>query len=233
MDINEYNKYKNDKIGLSKKSFHVVDFHRGKSILVPIYTHQKEILELDRNVLIKKGRQEGVSEALAFDIAYNLNFSPDCNMAVILPNISMATHMKEKILRQFSSIPDNIRVKSTTNNKYVFETNINSCVEVRSVENFNGRSQRYDKIYMEEVDVMKDFDSVFTTSNSCLSTKGRMVITSTPTTNRNLFHSLWMNNNKFDKLEIKAKAYKHNSPSGLNALTKKDYDKIIRECIIT
>lgn len=234
MDINEYNKYKNDKVKFASKFFHAVDLKRGKHVKKPLYDHQKVILNADDHLLIKKARYTGISEAIAFEIAYHLNYSKDYNMLVICPTMVMAHNIRDKVIRHFSFIPDNIRVGTTATMKNSYATEINACVEFRNGDvNGLGHASVSDAIYIEEADSIVDFDQVYAVLSPTLSRKGKMVITSTPGTTK-AFQRLWTQKNKFNKLVVTTNSHTYNAvdEKTLNALSKAQYDKIIRECVI-
>ena len=235
MDINEYNKYKNDKVKFASKFFHAVDPRRGKHVKKPLYEHQKVMLKTDDFLLIKKERQTGISEAIAFEVAYHLNYTHDCNMLVYCASKVMADNMKDKVIRHFSNIPDNIRVGQTATLRTTFSTEIGSCVEFRHGDaNIFGRSQTYDAIYAEEVDFIKDFENSYKALAPCVSRKGKMVITTTPGLSKGTFQRLWNSKNRFNKLLVTTNSHTYNAvdEKTLNALSKAQYDKIIRECAI-
>lgn len=235
MDINEYNKYKNDKIKFASNFFHAVDPRRGKHVKSALYKHQKTILKIDDNLLIKKSRQVGISEILSFEIAYHLNYTKDYNMLVVCPTQDMANDMKAKVMRHFSNIPDNIRVGTSARLlKNTYASEIGAHVEFRKADPNIGRSATYDTIYLEEVDYINNFDNIYMSLIPTLSRNGKMVISTTPSGNKTHFQHLWNSKNKFNKLFVDIKSYSYNAidEKSLNALSKAQYDKIIRECVI-
>lgn len=235
MDINEYNKYKNDKVKFAFKFFHAVDQRCGKYVKKSLYDHQKVMLKSDDFLLIKKERQTGITEALAFEIAYHLNYTHDYNMLVYCASRNQAEYMKDKIIRHFSNIPDNICVGQTTTSKIAFTTNMNSCVEFRHGDaNIFARVQPYDAIYVEDVHFIKDFEYAYQALAPRVSRKGRMIITTTPEKSNGTFQRLWNSKNRFNKLLVTTNSHSYNAidEKSLNALSKAQYDKIIRECTI-
>ena len=132
-----------------------------------------------------------------------------------------------------SHFPDNIRVDaSQPRNKYAYTTVINSAVTF--IGETLMRSTSYDTIYMDEVDDMKDFGDIYLSLVQCVSTNGKIIISSTPRKNSCEFHKLWKNQNLFDKLEVKATSctYNKQNTKTLSSLTIEDYTKILQECVI-
>lgn len=235
MDINEYNKYKNDKVKFAGKFFKGVNPKRGKIVKLPLYDHQKIILKEDDHLLIKKSRQVGISQILAFEIAYHLNYTNDCNILVYCATNTMLNDMRDKVIRHFSNIPDNIRVGQTASLRNNFMTEIGASVEFRTGDASTfSRAQTYDIIYAEEVDYINDFENSYQSLAPCISRKGRMIITTTPNGTQSTFSRLWNSKNMFNKLLVTTNSHSYNSPDekSLNNLTKKQYDRIINECVI-
>ena len=238
MDINEYNKYKTDKIKFGDKVFTVFDPRSGTYVKAKLYDHQKQILKNTDYMLIKKSRQVGISDGMKLDIVWNLNYIKDCNMLVVCPTTQHALDFKRKVVEQFNDMPDNIRVNDNKSPmKFSFGTDIGACVEFRVADPKLGRAQSYDVIYMDEVDHMNDFDNTYTNLCQTVSHRnslGRMVITATPTNKNTTFSNLWANKNKFNKLEVTANTFSYNKidENSLNSLTQEQYNKIIKECVI-
>lgn len=236
MDINEYNKYKNDKIKFAEKCFTAVDKNRGKYVKKPLYDHQKVILKEKEWLLIQKSRLVGISEIFAFDIAHNLNYQSDCNMLVVCPNNAMATKMKNKVVRHFSNIPDNIRVGLTATFKNSYATNIHSNVEFKGSDLQSlAHSTTYDIIYIDESYYMDYFDRIFIAISAALSRKGKIIISSGPGPNavsNAYFQTLWKSKNKFNKLVVTSTDTSYiEDEKTLNNLTKEQYDSIIYDCV--
>lgn len=113
---------------------------------------------------------------------------------------------------------------------------INSCVEFRHGDaSIFSRGQSYDAIYAEEVDFMKDFENSYQALVPRVSRKGKMIIYTTPKGTNTTFQRLWTQKNKFNKMVVSSKlqsSYNAIDKKSLNALSKAQYDKIIRECVI-
>lgn len=235
MDINEYNKYKNDKVKFASKFFHAADKRRGKYVKKSLYDHQKVMLKSDDFLLIKKERQAGITEVLTFEIAYHLNYTHDYNMLVYCASKNQAEYMKYKVIRHFSNIPDNIRVGQMATLKTTFTTDINSCVEFRHGDtNIFGCAQTYDAIYAEDADFIKDFENAYKTLAPCVSRKGRMIITATSEKSNSTLNRLWNSKNVFNKLLVTTISHSYNAidKKSLSSLSKEQYDKIIHTCVI-
>jgi len=235
MDINEYNKYRNDKIKFAEKFFRLYNPNNSTVLRTKLYDFQKVILACDDFLLIRKERQVGESQAIAFEIAYHLNYTPNFNMLMLSPNKSTLYEIKSKIQRHFSNIPDNIRIPLKSSLKNVIESNINSSIEFRNGNPNNFvRSQTYDAIYIEEADYINDFENSYQILLTCLSKHGKMVIGCTPTLSGSKFEKLWKSKNKFNKLMVDSVTYNYISANKktLNSLSKTQYDNIIRECVI-
>jgi hypothetical protein len=195
---------------------------------------------LDSNkLLIKKIRQVGASELIAAEIAYNLNFKPNYNMLYVVPNKSMAKYQMQKTVRQFSSIPDNLRVGlSALKMKGYYATTIKSQVQFTGAFDGLGVACTYDAIYMEEVDFMKSFENTYMGLMPCLARTGnpRLIIASTPSGKVSFFDDLWAKTH-FNKLEILTKIGNFGITTikkhSLNDISKAQYSKIIRDCVIS
>jgi len=239
MDINEYNKYKNDKMAFVTKFFQAMDFKRGKYVHTIPYKHQKVMFKENDHLLIRKARQTGITDAIAFEIAYNLNYIKDCNMVVVCPTRQMSLYVRDKVIRHFNCIPDNIRVGLGSQLlKNTYATEIGACVEFQNGDAHTfSHGMSYDVVYIEEADAMNDFDTAYITLFQTLSRRnGRMVISSTPMGGsvNTPFEKLWTAPNKFNKLDVTTNSHSYNiiDEKSLNALSKKQYNKIIKECVI-
>lgn len=233
-----YKLYANDIDTYFNKHVMVPDGHRGKMVKINMHNWKDKVLNSNK-LLIKKNRQVGVSELIAAKIAYNLNFKPNYNMLYVVPNRAMATYQMQKVVRQFSSIPDNLRVGlAALKMKGYYATTIKSQVQFTQAFDGLGVACSYDAIYMEEVDFMKSFERTYQSLMPCLTRTGnpRLIITTTPSGKTSYFNDLWAKTH-FNKLEISTKTgnfikeiiRKHS----LNDISKTQYSKIIRECAIS
>ena len=234
-----YKLYANDIYEYFNKHVTVQDRARGKLFKMDMNSWKDKVLKSNK-LLIKKVRQVGVSELIAAEIAYNLNFKPNYNMLYVVPNSSMATYQMQKVVRQFSSIPDNLRVGlAALKMKGYYATTIKSQVQFTEAFDGLGVACSYDAIYMEEVDFMKSFERTYQGVMPCLAyaKNPRLIITTTPSGKTSYFDNLWANKTHFNKLEVSTKTVnfakeiirKHS----LNDINKTQYSKIIRECAIS
>ena len=238
MDKQLYNFYANDKLGFFVDHVLIPNNKSGKITKIELFGWKQQILHAD-NILIKKARNLGITELLAADIAYNLNFKNDFDMLYMTINLAMSQDIKHKVVRHFSNIPDNIRIGlKAGQNKNTYETVNNNMVQFSGDNPSVGCSMRYNEIYLEEVDSFKDFYNTFSGVAACLSIPdGRMVITATPLSGNSHFHMLWNNPaNKFDKLELTYQSVStilnKKRKKSLNDISKTAYSKIIREWAI-
>lgn len=237
MNQQKYNLYANDKFAYFNDFVLIRDNKRGKIGKMEMTKWKKDVLQ-SNYILIKKIRCCGVSELLAAEIAYNLNFKKKCKMAYMTGNMAMAIEMHRKILIHFNNIPDNIRVRFTCNNKNELETDTGSQIILfgESTGAFIGYA--IDVLYMEEVDFFKNFYDIYISTVPCvhLSKQGKIVLTTTPGYNTSYFHDLWKDtHNLFSRVEITYGqstlpkiVYKHS----LNDISKTKYFNTIRDCII-
>lgn len=239
MDKQLYNFYANDKLGFFTD--HVLVPNRKSSAMtkIELFGWKQQILYANY-ILIRKQRAMGISELFAADIAYNLNFQDNFDMLCMTPNISMSIEMKNKVIRHFSNIPDNIRIGlKAVQNKFTYETTNDNMVLFSGESSTVGRSKSFHTLYMEEVDVMTDFENAYQNLGNCVSPgKSRILIATTPLSSQSYFHTMWNSlNSMFDKLEVthgKTLCHgKRQKDKTLNDITKTAYSKIIRECAIS
>lgn len=236
MDKRLYMSYANDKIKYISDHSIAFDYRRGKMLKMDVNKWKTKALMSNR-ILIKKIRQVGISELVAAEIAYNLNFKPNYSMLYVAPNTSMSKYQFDKVVCQFSAIPDNLRVGlSAEKRKDYYCTEINSDVRFASPYPGLGHSHPYDVIYMEEVDFMKKFEETYHSLVPCLSQSkdSKILISTTVSGDPSYFKNLW-SNSSYSKLEITIQELmqKNIRKHSLNDITKTKYSKIIRSCVIS
>lgn len=240
MDKQLYNFYANDKLAFFNDHVLIPGHYinRGKMNKIELFGWKQQILHAD-NILIKKARNQGISELIAAEITYNLNFKKDYDMICMCPTQPMANNMKDKVVRHFSNIPDNIRIGlKAYQNKYTYGT-VNDNQVVFSQEDIGaGHSRSFNAMYFEEVDSMNDFQDIYTSMSMCMIGKAdtKLLISTSPLSIKSYFNMLWNNaHNKFDRIEItyNGKCSIPKKIKTLNDITKTAYAKIIRECAIS
>lgn len=231
-----YKLYENDKLEYISKYSVAFDVYRGTLVKMDIKKWKIKAL-MSNEILIKKIRQVGVSEVIAAEIAYNLNFKKDYSMLYVSPTVSMSKHQFDKVVRQFSVIPDNIRVGLSAKNRInYYATTIGANVDFVASRRGLGHSHSYDAIYMEEVDFMNSFGEIYRALIPCLnqSADSKILISTSPSGTPSYFRDLWSRSG-FNKLEISIKQLMQSNirKHSLNDITKTKYSKIIRSCVIS
>jgi len=235
MDINKYNKYKTDKVSFIESFFKIRNPNNNRLTKTKLYYYQKTILKSTESLLIRKARGVGISYSLAMDINWNLNYQQNCNMLMVCPSSQMSDHNKYIVRDLHSMIPDSIQIPLAGKfSRNIYQSNINSAIEFKIAQTSFSHGQRYDIIYIEEADIMKNFSRIYSELYQMLSTNGKIIITSMPILVNSTFDYMWKNNNKFDKLDVQPSnvSYQTASANSLNKLSKSAYNKIINECVI-
>jgi len=243
MDKIKYNFYANDKLAYFVDHVMIPDNKRGKMGKIELHGWKQQTLHSEK-ILIKKMRQVGLTELIAAEIAYNLNFKNHYDMMYIGLNSSMVTYVRDKIIRHYSYIPDSIQNGNTaTNNKFKYATTNGSSITLSGESSVIGRSRTFNAIYMEEVDHYRNFHDCYLSLVPCLAIHNmdtKLLISTTPSSSFSYFYDLWNNNaNGFDTLELTLssgnilKNTKEKRKKTLNDITKTAYSKIIRECTIS
>jgi len=240
MDKQSYNFYANDKLGFFTDHVLIPNNKSGKMTKMELFGWKQQILHTDY-ILIRKARCQGISELIAAEIAYNLNFKNDYDMICMTGTQPMAMEMKHKVERHFCNIPDNIRIGlSASHNKNSYCTTNDNRIIFSAEDVHAGHSRSFNAMYFEEVDMMRDFENIFASMTPCFRGIGnpdeKLLISASPLSTNSFFHKLWNNqNNKFDKMEITYLSQMYNTTrrKTLNDITKTAYSKIIRECAIS
>jgi len=234
-----YNFYANDKLAFFSDHVKIRNNKRGKITNIEMPQWKTEFL-LSDHILIRKIRDAGVSELIAADMVYNLNFKSDFNMIYMTTNGAMANLHEERISRHFNNIPGNIRTQLKSpliKNKYSTVVNNNNIIFSGPSE-IIGRGWSFGAVYIDEADSMNSFENIFASLLPAIQyNNGKIAISSTPTSGNSYFEKLWKDRtNLFDRVELS-----HNSNStlpkfvkkkSLNDITKTAYSKIIRDCVI-
>ena len=113
---------------------------------------------------------------------------------------------RDRVIRHFSYIPDNIRSGNTaTQNKFEYATTNGSSVKFSGESQVVGRGRSLSAIYMEEADLYKDFYYCYMLLIPCLlaNSDTKLLISTSPLSPYSYFHKLWNNTSQgFHTLEV-------------------------------
>lgn len=169
---------------------------RGK-IPFHLYKFQEKTLDIikgDKNSIILKSRQLGISTLVAAYILWLILFFKDKNILVIATKQETAKNMVTKVTFMYDNLPSWLKGKDKPKEKNKLSLKLinNSQVKATSAASDAGRSEAVSLLVFDEGAFIEGVESIWTSAQSTLSTGGKCITLSTPYGTGNWFHKTWV-----------------------------------------
>jgi len=178
-----------------RKYCHIQHPIRGR-ILFDLYDYQeKAITDFEDNQfnVVLKGRQIGISTAVACYALWLMLFYKDKNILVIATKQDTAKNLITKVRYAFENLPIWLKVECTEKNKLSMRFRNGSQIKASTAAGDSGRSEALSLLILDEAAFIKNAEEIWTAALPTLSTGGKGVLISTPNGVGNFFHKTWAN----------------------------------------
>ncbi len=189
----EYKKCALDPVYFIRKYCYIQHPIRGR-VLFDLYKYQAEALNafetFDYNVILK-GRQIGISTAVAAYALWLMLFHKDKNILVIATKQDTAKNLITKVRFAFDHLPVWLQVPCEENNKLSLKFKNGSAIKATTAAGDSGRSEALSLLILDEAAFIKNAKEIWVAALPTLSTGGKAVLISTPNGVGNFFHSVY------------------------------------------
>jgi hypothetical protein len=141
--------------------------------------------------IILKGRQIGISTAVACYALWMMLFHRDRNVLVIATKQETAKNLVSKVKFAFDQLPEWLQVTCTEKNKLSLKFRNGSQIKAVPASDDAGRSEALSLLILDEAAFIRNAEVIWTAALPTLSTGGKAVIISTPNGVGNFFHQKW------------------------------------------
>lgn len=170
------------------------------------YDYQKELIQCyneNRYAVCLVSRQMGKTTVAAGYLLWYAMFKPDSTILVASKTGTDSKEIMLKVRYAYEEVPNHIRagVKEYNKHSIIFDNN-SRIVSTTTTEN-TGRGMALSLVYLDEfafVNPPKIAEDLWTSLSPTLSTGGRCVVTSTPSSSTDTFAKIWFDaNNRKDE----------------------------------
>lgn len=189
----EYKKCALDPAYFIRKYCYIQEPIRGR-ILFDLYKYQEEALKDFENYnynVILKGRQIGISTAVACYSLWMMLFHKDKNILVIATKQDTAKNLITKVRFAFDHLPVWLQVPCDENNKLSLKFKNGSTIKATTAAGDSGRSEALSLLILDEAAFIKNAEEIWVAALPTLSTGGKAVLISTPNGVGNFFHKVY------------------------------------------
>jgi hypothetical protein len=166
---------------------------RGR-MLFDLYDYQEKAVKDFQNHkynVILKGRQIGISTAVAAYALWLMLFHKDKNVLIIATKQDIAKVLVTKVRFAFENLPIWLQVPCTENNKLSLKFSNGSQIIASSAAGDAGRSMAISLLVFDEAAFVKNAKEIWVATQPTLSTGGHAVLISTPNGVGNFFHKIY------------------------------------------
>lgn len=194
--IDELRKCSEDIFYFISNYVYVIDISSGGSVLFDPFEYQRDMIRAfidNRNVTVMAGRQLGKTTCAVAYLLWRAVFNDEETILVVSNVFSAASEIMERFRFAYEMLPNWMKpgVKSYNKNSIVFENA--SRVIARATTRNTGRGLSISVLYCDElaaVDRNKQ-EEFWTAIRPTLSTGGKCIITSTPSSDEDVFAQIW------------------------------------------
>lgn len=190
----EYQKCALDPIYFIKRYCYIQEPVRGR-ILFDLFAYQEQSIfdfeSHDYNIILK-GRQIGISTAVACYGLWLMLFHKDKNVLVIATKQDTAKNMIIKVRYAYDNLPVWLQTPTIELNKLTIRFKNGSQIKASTAAEDSGRSEALSLLVLDEAAFIKNAREIWVAALPTLSTGGRAVLISTPNGVGNFFHKTYM-----------------------------------------
>jgi len=171
--------------------------HKG-AVLFKLYDYQRELLgkfHKNRNNIILKGRQLGISELSAAFSNWLIVFHKHKTVSILATDMKQAIHLMDKVKLSYDNLPDWIKAqnpKENDNQQMIKLKNGSSVMSYSSsVDAVRGTTPSL--LIIDEAAFIDDIDGIWSAAKPALTTGGACIVLSTPFGAGTWYHKQWLN----------------------------------------
>jgi terminase large subunit-like protein len=182
-----------DPIYFIRKYCYIQEPIRGR-ILFDLFQYQENAIHDFEDHLyniILKGRQIGISTAVAAYALWMMLFHSDRNVLVIATKEKTAKNLITKVRFAFDNLPVWLQVPCVEKNKLSLRFKNGSQIQASTAADDAGRSEALSLLVMDEAAFIKNAKEIWVAALPTLSTGGRAIVISTPNGVGNFFHKTY------------------------------------------
>lgn len=186
----EYKKCAADPIYFIRKYCVIQEPLKGR-IPFDLYGYQENaIMDFQNNqfTIILKGRQIGISTAVACYALWLMLFHRDKNVLIIATKQDTAKNLITKVRFAFDSLPKYLQIPCVEKNKLSLRFKNGSQIKASTAAGDSGRSEALSLLILDEAAFIENAKEIWTAALPTLSTGGKAVLISTPNGMGNFFH---------------------------------------------
>jgi len=160
-----------------------------------LYPFQRDVIKkilLNRFVIILKGRQLGLTTAMAGYACWFASFFNNKEVLVLANKGEVATGFISKCRVFLKNVPPFIRPKIVVDNRQSLELENGSKIKSTTTTKASGRSEALSLLIIDEAALIDKVDEVWTAARPTLSTGGACIVMSTPKGVGNWFHKKYV-----------------------------------------
>jgi hypothetical protein len=191
----EYKKCATDPLYFINNYCYIQHPIRGR-VLFKLYPYQSKAIQdfegFQYNVILK-GRQIGISTAVACYALWLMLFHKDKNVLVIATKQDTAKNLITKVRFAFDSLPIWLQVQCTENNKLSLKFKNGSQIKAVTAAADSARSEALSLLILDEAAFIREAEEIWVSALPTLSTGGKAVLISTPNGMGNFFHRMYTN----------------------------------------
>lgn len=174
---------------------YIVDPVKG-NVLFKLHDYQRAILQgfLDnRNTIVMAGRQLGKSTVSVAYLLWEAMFKSEQTILVVSNVFSAAGEIMERVRYSYELLPDWLKPGVSVYNKASITFDNKSRVIARATTKNSGRGLSLSVLYVDELSAVdtKKAKEFWSAIRPTLSTGGKCIITSTPSSDEDLFATIW------------------------------------------
>jgi len=190
----EFIKCATDPVYFMKKYYQIQHPQRGR-MLFDLYPFQETVLKLftgDKNVLINKSRQLGISTLVSAYSLWLMIFHKDKNVLVIATKQETAKNMVTKVRFAYENLPAWLKIGATEDNRLSLRLLNGSQIKAVSGASDSARSEAVSLLVMDEAAFIDNAEELFGSAQQTLATGGKCIALSTPNGVGNWFHKSYV-----------------------------------------
>ena len=190
----EFVKCATDPVYFMRKYYMIQHPQRGRQ-LFDLYPFQEAVLKLfsgDKNVIINKSRQLGISTLASAYSLWLMLFHKDKNVLVIATKQETAKNMVTKVRFAYDNLPIWLKIGSTEDNRLSLRLTNGSQIKAVSGASDSARSEAVSLLIMDEAAFIDNAEELFGSAQQTLATGGKCIALSTPNGVGNWFHKSYI-----------------------------------------
>jgi phage FluMu gp28-like protein len=173
------------------RKYYMIQHPQKGRMLFNLYPFQESVLKVftgDKNVIINKSRQLGISTLVSAYALWLMVFHKDKNVLVIATKQETAKNMVTKVRFAYDNLPTWLKIGTTEDNRLSLRLTNGSQIKAVSGASDSARSEAVSLLAMDEAAFIDNAEELFGSAQQTLATGGKCIALSTPNGVGNWFH---------------------------------------------